>query len=259
MGRNLALTSIFDRGRRWSALGPLILLLATAEGCAFRKVGAISPAPPSVRLMAVGDSITAGGATFESYLSPLADRLSRAGYAYTFVGTQTTLRPAGMLAHEGYGGRTAEFLAATVPDHFRAHPADLVLLHSGHNHFAEEDPIGGILAATEQLIAELRTINPKVTILLATVIPAGKLPKYAYIPSLNREIRTLAGRLDTPRQRVILVEQAAEFDWRSDTLDDLVHPNAKGAEKMASVWYRALVDLLPPPKRPAGTTPLISH
>jgi lysophospholipase L1-like esterase len=192
--------------------------------------------------MAVGDSITAGADFFSCYRPPLAEKLRTAGYAVEFVGTQG----AAPLAHEGYGGRDTQYLTTVVPDHFQSQPADIVLLHSGHNHSVEEHPVPGIVAATEQLIAAFRAVNPHVTVLLAQVIPAGKLPKYAYLPELNEALATLAARLNTPAQRVILVDQASGFDWRTDTVADHVHPNARGAEKMADIWFTALRPVLPP-------------
>jgi lysophospholipase L1-like esterase len=164
-----------------------------------------------------------------------------------FVGTLTSPSSAGPLAHEGFGGKNTEQLAALVPTHFAEHPADIVLLHSGHNHTVEEQPVPGIIAATERLIGAFRAINPRVTVLLAQVIPAGKLPKYAYLPELNRALAQLASRLDTPEQRVVLVDQATGFNWETDTVADKVHPNAAGAEKMAAVWFAALKKILPPP------------
>lgn len=204
-----------------------------------------------VRIMAVGDSITEGADKFSCYRYPLWEKLSAAGYVVEFVGTRTAESRVGPLAHEGYGGKNTEFLAREVPAHFRAHPADIVLLHSGHNHFVEEKPVPGIVAATEQLIAAFRAVNPRVTVLLAQVIPAGKLPKYAYIPELNAALAQLAARLDQPerQQRVVLVDQASGFDCPTDTIDDKVHPNAQGAEKMAAAWFAALETILPVPVR----------
>jgi lysophospholipase L1-like esterase len=198
--------------------------------------------------MPVGDSITAGADFFTCYRPALAEKLKSAGYVVEFVGTQRSESPVGLLAHEGYGGKNTEYLAETIPEHFRAHPADLVLLHSGHNHTVEEQPIPGIIAATETLIREFRRANPHVTVLLAQVITAGKLPKYSYIPELNLALAALALRLDPTAQRVILVDQATGFDWTTDTVADKVHPNERGAEKMAAVWFAALKNILPPPR-----------
>lgn len=217
-----------------------ILLLA---GCVAATIS--TPVHP-VRIMAVGDSITAGADFFSTYRIPLRDKLVAAGYRVEFVGTQVTPTPAGPLAHEGYGGKNTETLARLVPEHFQARPADIVLLHSGHNHSVEEQPIPGILVATEQLITSFRATNPRVTVLLAQVIPAGKLPKYTYLPELNRELAKLAGRLDSPAQRVVLIDQASGFRWETDTVEDKVHPNAQGAEQIAQRWFEALQKILLP-------------
>ena len=216
-----------------------------AAGCVNVREETNPRAP--VRIMAVGDSITEGAEFFSCYRPLLRDKLRAAGYAVDFVGTRTSETSAGPLAHEGYGGRNTEFLAEVVPEHFRAHPADIILLHSGHNHDVVENPIPGILAATGQLISACRAINPRIVVLLAQVIPAGKLPKYSYIPALNRELVALAARLDSPTQPIKIVDQATGFDWRTDTVADHVHPNAAGAEKMARAWFAVLEQVLPPP------------
>lgn len=228
-------------GLRWLAA----FVCAALPTAVFATDAAPRPSRP-VRIMAVGDSITEGADFFSNYRVPLWEKLSAAGYAVEFVGTRTSPSRVGPLAHEGYGGRNTEQLAALVPEHFAAHPADIVLLHSGHNHTVEEQPVPGIIAATERLIAAFRGVNPRVTVLLAQVIPAGKLPKYAYLPELNRALAQLASRLDSPAQRVVLVDQATGFNWKTDTVADKVHPNAAGAGKMAAAWFAALEKILPP-------------
>lgn len=210
---------------------------------AFAFLPLIAPASetaPPWRIMAVGDSITEGGASFSCYRPILAERLRAADVRFEFVGS----RGVDPLRHEGYGGKNIEFLAANVPPHFKAHPADIVLLHAGHNHFAEEKPVPGMIAATEKLILSLRATNPRVVVLLAQVIPAGKLPKYSYLPELNQELARLATRLHSDGQPVLLVDQATGFDWRTDAVTDRVHPNNTGAGKMADRWFGAIAHLV---------------
>ncbi len=219
----------------------LRIVLALATGLLF-GLGSLRAAAP-VRIMAVGDSITAGGKTFSVYRPLLAERLRAAGYAVEFVGSQGGAGE----RHEGYGGKNIEFVARTVPANFARTPADLVLLHAGHNHFDTERPVPGMLAATEELIAALRALNPRVVVLLGQVIPSGKLPKYSYLPEFNAGLAVLAARLHSPAQPVRLVDHAAGFVWETDTIADLVHPNAVGAAKMAARWFEALQAVLPPP------------
>ena len=207
-----------------------------------------APAKKIYRIMPVGDSITEGGKSFSCYRPVLLKKLTDAGYQVEYVGSRQSDSPAGKLRHEGYGGKNAEFLATVVGKNFQQHTADIVLMHCGHNHFAEEKPVPKIVAATETLIGSFRETNPRVTVLLAQVIPSGKLPKYSYIPALNEALAELAKRLHKPEQPVILVNQAEGFDWKTDTVDDKVHPNERGAEKMAAGWFAALKPILGKPQ-----------
>lgn len=203
------------------------------------------------RVLAAGDSITEGGAGFANWRSHLNQRLKAAGYAVEFVGTRETPPSTGALRHEGYGGKNVEFLAKRLAEHFPNLAADIVLLHAGHNHFADEAPVPGMLAATEAIIATCRATNPRVVVLLAQVIPSAKLPKYSYIPEFNRALVVLAARLTTADSPVVIVDQNTGYDPVADNVADLVHPNAHGAAKIAARWFEALTKVLPPPK-PAG-------
>lgn len=208
----------------------------------------VSHAQAPTRVMPVGDSITEGAPAFSNYRYPLWEKLFAAGYRIEYVGTKTSPSRIGPLRHEGYSGGNAEFLAETVVPRFKQHPADIVLLHAGHNHSVEEKPVSGILEATARMIEGFRAVNPKVSVLLARPVPAGKLPKYAYLPELQPALEKLARKLDHPGSRVITVPQDRDFKPGEDTIADLVHPSAKGAAKMADRWFEAMVPLLGKPE-----------
>jgi acetyl esterase len=199
------------------------------------------------RILPVGDSITEGGETFSNYRPLLCEKLLAAGYLVEFVGSRSSESRFGSLRHEGHGGKNAEFLAGAVEDYFRTNSADIMLIHSGHNHTNTELPVKGILAATEKMIRTARAANPQIIVLVAQVIPSGKLPKYEYIPELNVALGKLVARLDLPTSPVKIVNQAEGFDWRTDTIGDHVHPNARGAEKMAAKWFVALTNVMAAP------------
>jgi len=200
----------------------------------------LGAAAEPVRIMAIGDSITQGGKTFVTYRLPLDQKLRAAGLNYEFVGSQQSAGPHGPLWHEGYGGKNAEFLAGLMPQKLKQLKPDIILLHCGHNHSAEEKPVPGILAAERAIIEAARKQNPKVVVLLAQVITSGKLPKYGYIPELNQAQVLLARELSRPDAPVMIVDQATGFDPQKDAILDKVHPNAQGAEKMANQWFLAL-------------------
>jgi len=200
----------------------------------------ISSAAEPVRILAIGDSITQGGKTFVTYRLPLDQKMRAAGLKYEFTGSQQSDGPNGPLWHEGYGGKNAEFLAGIMPQKLKLAKPDIILLHCGHNHSAEEKPVVGIIAAERTIIEAARKQNPKVVVLLAQVIPSGKLPKYSYLPELNQAEIVLARELSRSDAPVMIVDLATGFDPQKDTILDKVHPNAQGAEKMANKWFLAL-------------------
>jgi len=208
-----------------------------------------------ITIMPLGDSITEGGAGFFVYRYPLMEKLKAAGYNVAYVGSKTTRpvknSPLGELAHEGYGGTNVGFLKGKFDGLYRQNPADILLIHAGHNQFADQNPIPRMLTDTQAIITMARAINPNVIILLAQVIPSGKLPKYSYIPDYNTALVGLAKELNTVAQPVVLVNQAEGFNWETDTGGDHVHPTKQGAEKMAEKWFEALKKVLPAPAAPA--------
>ena len=226
----------------------LLGLFISALAAPVQAASASVPPPAAWRIMPVGDSITEGAKTFSVYRYPLWKKLTAAGCRFEFVGSKSTPSPDGPLAHEGYCGKNAEFLLKTVPAHFNKTPADIVLLHAGHNYSVEMDPVPKIIAADEQLIAELRALNPRLIVLVAQVIPSAKLTKYSYHPALNTALAEMAARLNQPGQPVLIVDQRPGFDTATDLVDDKVHPNASGAEKMATRWFEALQPILKNPK-----------
>jgi acetyl esterase len=198
------------------------------------------------RVLCLGDSITEGGSTFGFYRHVLADRLKKDGIPVVFVGPKKDKTG---LSHGGYGGKSIEQVAVEYAKWHADHPADVVIIHSGHNHFVEEKPIPGIIRTAEEMIALARKDNPKVIVLLAKVIPSGKLPKYSYIPELNKEIAKLGEKLN-----VTVVDQETGFDWKTDTIKDMVHPNTSGVEKMGTKFFEALKPLLAKAPTSAATT-----
>ena len=192
--------------------------------------------------MGLGDSITEGADFFTCYLYPLWEKLFTAGYQFDFIGPRESKCRIGTLNHCGFSGKNVEFLESKIDSLYRLYPADIVLLHAGHNHFAEEKPIPGMIASYKSIINKIQAINPNVRILIAQVIPSGKLPKYSYIPELNEKIAKMVAGLNSGQ--VFLVNQAQGFNWQDYTVHDKVHPNKAGAEKMATVWFEALKKVL---------------
>ncbi|OQP40060.1 hypothetical protein A4H97_17755 [Niastella yeongjuensis] len=189
-------------------------------------------------LLGLGDSITEGGPNFFSYLFPLDSLLKQAGYQPEFIGPRRSVQNGDTLNHSGFSGKTAEFLAKQIDSIYTAFPADVVLLHSGHNHFNTEAPVAGIIKAQQAIIATIKKKNPNALILVAGVITSGKLPKYEYIPALDTAIKAMVDSLHDAR--IVFVDQQQGWDWPRYTIDDKVHPNRTGAGIIAANWFHAL-------------------
>jgi hypothetical protein len=80
-------------------------------------------------ILPLGDSITAGGKTFTVYRQALVPVLTKRGFDVRFVGPNKDKTS----AHAGYGGRNTAALLKMIDKIYEQHPADIVLLHSGHN------------------------------------------------------------------------------------------------------------------------------
>jgi acetyl esterase/lipase len=241
--------------RHWSFRALRGLLFACLPGL----LAAADTEARAWRVLAAGDSITDGGSTFSNWRYQLWEKLTAAGYYIDYVGSRESPSRTGSFRHEGYGGKNVEFLADRLAEKFPSPAPDFLLLHTGHNHFAEEKPIPGMLAALERIVASARAANPRVTILLAQVIPSLKLPKYSYLPEFNAALPAFAARLSTNASPIVIVDHATGFDPAVDTVADQVHPSASGAAKMADRWFEALVKLLPPPAEPAPLPRLVPY
>lgn len=208
------------------------------SSCAIRKNTTVAKLQKEFTILGYGDSITEGGADFFSYLFPLDSMLKSAGLKATFIGPRQSQQDGHTIHHFGNSGRTAEYVAARIDSVYSLYPADLVLLHAGHNHFIEEVPVAGIIDAQRTIIKTITAKNPSALVLVAGVITSGKLPKYEYIPDLNVAIKGMVESLGN--KNVVFVDQSAGWDWEEYTISDKVHPNRVGAKRMAGKWFEVI-------------------
>ena len=215
-------------------LGELIRLMAVGVP--------VSDGTPKITILGIGDSITQGSNHHVSYLFPLRERLLEAGFDVEMVGPRMQYYRGDSLHHCAIGGKTIEYWTEQIDSVYRCYPADIVLIHGGHNHFVEQEPVAGIVQAHRAIIDKILAINPTAVVFVAQVIESGKLPKYSYIPELNRELEKMVAGYHSDRVRLVPVGKG--FDWKTCAIEDHVHPNVHGAEIMAENWYAAIVPLL---------------
>lgn len=219
----------------------VFLLLVQIAACAINNK--MMKTQDSYTVLGLGDSITEGGPDFSSYLFPLDSLLKNDGYIMHFIGPRVSKFNDDTIHHSGFSGKTAEYLAKTIDSIYAGFPADIVLLHSGHNHFAEESPIAGIIQAQKKIIQVIKSRNPRALIFVAGVITSGKLPKYEYIPALDKEIEKMVNEMH--EASIVFVDQQQHWDWNIHTIADKVHPNKVGALVIANNWLNAIRKKVP--------------
>jgi len=201
----------------------------------------------TVRILPLGDSITAEGSCWRH---DLWAKLAEAGYENVdFVGSQTASDCGGDYDsnHEGHGGvLVTEVGVSEMEGWFAAADADVVLLHFATNDVWNDVSVATILEAHLEIVTELRSVNPDVIVLEAQIIPMSAeqcAPCQTSIPELNAAMPAWASANSTATSPIFVVDQYTGFDSAADTTDG-VHPyTTTGADKMASRWFDALVDL----------------
>lgn len=190
----------------------------------------------ALRIMPLGDSITAGQFGDASYRQPLWNMLTSAGKDVDFVGTLNSGQPSLDADHEGHSGFGTGGILTNVVQWASAAQPDVVLLHAGTVNIllnnSGQDESESIAASIGLIIDALRGVNPSVRVLVAEVIPAAGHEQQML--AFNLRIAALAAA-----KQVTLIDQYSGFDASTDTVEG-VHPNAAGAVKMASRWYAAL-------------------
>ncbi|MEN3611421.1 cellulose binding domain-containing protein [Plantactinospora sp. ZYX-F-223] len=257
--------SVRDRTRMprkplWYAL---ITGLAAVLAFAFTVVSPTAPALSAaapVRIMPLGDSITAGPGCWRALLW---NQLRTAGYSnIDFVGSASDGGSCNYgfsydADHEGHGGFSAVGIADNnqLPPWLNAADPDIVVMHLGTN-----DLWGGwqsmdtIMAAFTKLVGQMRANNPDMKIVVAQIIPHhGCETCPADAVTFNNRIPGWAAGLTTARSPIVVVDQWTGFNAATDT-NDGVHPVESGFRKMANRFYPALAQLLGGVVPTPGTT-----
>lgn len=242
------------RPLRWGLT--IALVMMALAGCGDNDAPAAadqdgSGAEEPVRIMPIGDSITAG----PYYRPHLARTLSEAGCEVDFVGTFDGLggaSPADLdsldLNHQAVGGATSREIAEQLPgwlDELDPESVpDVALVYLGTNDFYRDMSRSETVAEIESIIGDLREVNQSIHVLVAQVMPAVAVEQG--VAALNAELAALARGVDTARSPVQVVDLSTGFDVEADLVDG-VHPNDSTARRLADLWAQALSPLVSEP------------
>lgn len=239
-----------------------------------------------LRIMAVGDSITAGftapkwsvpfgfGARSELYSS-----LNEVGVSIQFVGTSgqpwnyssgnfpvppaslaegvVDLREVDQDYHRGYGGKGIGFISKHIANWIELDDPDLILLMIGINSIGRGSAKAPTVqtAALEQLVENVFSAKPDVTLIVAQITPYSTYSDA--IVQYNRYIREeLVPAFQAAGRQISTVDQYANFltdpdDLRSIDVSAFAagspnHPNKIGYDRMAQTWFEGMQQVLEP-------------
>ena len=150
--------------------------------------------------------------------------------------------------HEGHWGWSTEYVRMNLEQWLEAYDADVAVIHLGHNDWwagVSNETIG--YESTDDnlraIVEYLRRDNRRITIVLASVIPAPADSRDfppEHIHAVNAVVEGIVADADTPHSRVYLVNMHTGFNAEEWTYD-YVHPNALGEKFMAQRLFETFV------------------
>ncbi|WP_119323119.1 RICIN domain-containing protein [Capsulimonas corticalis] len=187
-----------------------------------------------LRLMAVGDSITAGyrSSTGNGYRGPLWTELINQGDALDFVGSQRS----GVMFdpdNEGYFGDRIDQIAGLINGELALYQPNVVLLHIGTNDLGQNYQVSTAPNRLASLIDQILAADPGVTILVAQLICNSTGWVQTDINNFNSQIPGIVQARVNAGKHVYTVSMSS---LNLGDLNDGLHPNDGGYQKMADNW-----------------------
>ncbi len=241
--------------KRWGLVLAVVVALAQMA-----LVSAASAAP--VRIMPLGDSLTAGIATDPNdaaYRDSLEDRLVAGGYSFDFVGSQNK-GPATLADkdNEGHGGFTIDDIKASVNGWLSASAPDYVLLMIGTNDIRQSVDLPNMSNRLAALLDQMITARPGTWIIVGTIptqtdLPSGGAQMQALL-TYNNAIPNIVGTRSSQGKRISWVNVYGAV--APSDIADGDHPTPAGHTKIAGVFYGGIQGVLAPPlTAPTSTSP----
>ncbi len=195
-----------------------------------------------LRLMPLGDSITRGfrSTTDDGYRGPLYSALKKRGIALDFVGSQR----AGVMFdpdNEGYNGYRIDQIAKLADAAMATYHPNLVTLHIGTNDIGQNYQVSTAPQRLAALIDQIIAADPHVTILVAQLVCNATASIQSLTDSYNGKIPEIVQSRAKAGKHVYMVSMKA---LTPADLDDGLHPNDSGYQKMAEAWDAAVQQVI---------------
>lgn len=208
--------------------------------------------------MPVGDSMTIGSAGEHTWRYRMWQHLRDTyGGPFALVGPRETLYDKAMEAPSSYEYADPDFprahlagwgegwqhMAPLIADAVRAHRADVLLVSLGLIDLGFYTNAEQTAENVRAFVAEARTGNPRVRIVVLPVIPnvraTNDAPFAAQVTRFNELLAKAVADLDQPRSPLLLASPPPSYAIDLDTYDG-THPNASGEHKIAAAFADAM-------------------
>ena len=223
-------------GARLVRLAVVPVLLVGLAGCE-----PSGPAPgtgsSTVRVMPMGDSITAGGGVTMGYKGYLLDKLLFSGVQVDYVGSQAATGPGGLRDrdHEGHSGWANKEFQVTAAQLVATHQPHVVVYHVGTNDiFSNVDP-GVAVSRLRDVLARIYAAKPDVHVVVAKIVRMN-VGRDVQMQQYNDLIPAVVDGFRTQGRRISLSDLSGTLST-SDLLSDGVHVTDGGDRKMADAFY----------------------
>ncbi|MBN1699866.1 MAG: hypothetical protein JW881_20315 [Spirochaetales bacterium] len=200
-----------------------------------------TPGPTGVgitKIMPLGDSITDGLVVPGGYRIKLWSSIQNLGITIDFVGSQSN-GPAelGDKNHEGHSGWRIDQIDSNINGWMDSYQPRIVLLHIGTNDIGQNYDIANAPSRLSTLIDKICAKLPgDGKVYVAKIVPLSGQDQN--INNFNSQIPGIVQSKANAGKPVYMVDMYSALTL-SD-LQDGVHPNRTGYDKMADVWFSAI-------------------
>jgi GDSL-like lipase/acylhydrolase family protein/putative Ig domain-containing protein len=220
----------------------------------------------TTNILCLGNSITNGVDTFNSYRRDLWQMLHAGNYNFDFIGSWSKHHmgtdvpiPDFDMDSEGHSGWTFENILkppswdssrGSLQGWINTYTPDIVLVELGTNDVFQCRKPNEMFGNLNVILYVLREKNKHVKIFLAQIPPLGKqwsdkklcgndTTYHDAIINLNNQVALYSKEHSTNQSPIIIVDQYTNVDPSVDMFDD-IHPNTKGEKIMAQRWFDAI-------------------
>ena len=191
--------------------------------------------------MPLGGSITygVGSSHGQGYRHHLYKLLTANGFNVTMTGS----RGAGAMrssAHEGWRGYRIDQIFNKTRKSITASKPDVFTINAGSNDCLQDFDLNHAGQRMSEMVRYIWSEAPKSTVLLSTLLHNGCATTEKRICGVNQPFRQMVDDMAAEGHKIILVDMHTTAAPQTDDLTDGTHPNDRGYEKMAEIWFKGI-------------------